>query len=259
MYKCFILGLLLAGLVAACGGGDENPTPEQPTAIVEADDTATQEPSEDLPGQVMVPGVRVTDGLAVLRSTTFTLNDQVGWIVLEVRNDNPNAVANIEATASLLDADNRERGFQRTISPFANIPSGRVVPLVLEFGAPPDYTTFLALVEVDETTQGGFENLIGEFDLPAQLDPIPGGGYPLVLTGTLTNDRGVVLIAPVAMITAEDSGGNLLGAALTSINGLSAEGNWEPGATLTFMATFPYLPQAIAQTQIISAGYRLPQ
>ncbi|HLA45342.1 MAG TPA: hypothetical protein VJZ27_17975 [Aggregatilineales bacterium] len=204
----------------------------------------------------MTPGIRVVDALQVVASNSYT-SDNGGWVVVEVENISGEILPNVQLSASLLDSQNRELDTQTTISPFLNIPPGYVVPLVLPFLTPPDYTNFFALVEVERQT-GNSANYIGEFDLPVVVNQPDSLEFPLMITGTINNDRGVTLITPVAAVTVFDDAGNLLGTALAALDGHNERGEWVAGSDLTFQASFSFLPStAIGEIRVRSAGYRI--
>lgn len=248
----FLLALALL-VLGACGEKEEPPQP--PTTATTNPYEGTEQPPEDLPGQEMVPGVRASSGLEVVDYNAYTNDKGFGWIVLEVRNSNPFAVRAMDVTISLLDSNNRERDFQRAVSPFLNIPAGYTVPFVLEFLQPTDYADFVALADVDDSAGGSFGSYVGEYDLPSTTDPLPSGNPPYIVSGTLTNDRGLELIAPAATVVAYDAAGKLLGVAQAVLAGTTERGTWAAGASLTFQATFPYLPAPIATVRVASAGY----
>lgn len=275
MQKWLYLIVILTLSLAACGGnnGDEDPTPAPNEADItdevetETGDNGLAEenfnddpeafqtpevPLETFAGQVTEPGARALNGLSVVSATTYSRGG-AGWIALEVQNDNETAIARIEVTASLLDSDNRQRDFARAITPFQNIPSGAVVPIVLDFNLPEDYSNFLALADVLDETRFGVNNAPGVYDLPATLDALPSGDFPAQISGSITNNSAEILFAPTAAIAFYNAAGDLVGVVYPLIDFDGA--GWQPNTDLRFDATIIHLSEAATEARIFAAGY----
>lgn len=268
MRKIWIV-LLLALLLVACGdngdNGDDDETPEEePVENVDGvaqeddDDEATQEPI-DFAGQSMEPGIRTSGEVEVVAFNSYVSDDNTsGWLVMELRNTLEDSfLQNFLVTVSLLDSENRERDTLAFSTAFLNIPPGGVVPVVREFVPPDDYADFLALVEVEYVNVvTGLQDFQPVYDLTASVNDFDASQTPLTLTGTVTNDSGVVLRQPVAVVTLYDASGNLIAASGATLSG--AEDGWETDTTINFEAFFSDLPTSdIAEARVTSVGYDL--
>ena len=258
-----VLGCVLMLLLAACNGDDNagesnTAVPATSAAVIETESTAEATEAPLPPGNVIAPGVRVDEGVEVVTSNAYVVPDGAGWVLLELRNGNPDPVPNFQVTVSLLDEQNREIGSRTITSPMVNIPAGYQVPLVVEFVVPEGYSDYMALATIDPRITADVAPYVGEYDLPSTVDPLTVDGTFNRVTGTLTNDRGVDLILPVATIGLYQ-GETLVGVAQAILNGTDERGQWLAGSTINFEATFPYLPTTeITETKVISVGYRIP-
>lgn len=266
----WVVGLILILGLAACNGEDESDPPantpvadnsvatESATASVEAVSTADVESTDEPalpPGQVMEPGVRVEEGVEVINSNAYISPAGSGWVLLELRNGNEEPVPNFLVTVSLLDDQNREIGMFNIVTPMVNIPAGYTVPVVAEFVAPEGYTNFMALATVDRSVEES--PFVGEYDLPATIEVEVDGTFNRV-TGTLTNDRGMDLILPIATIALYEED-QLVGVAQAILNGTDERGQWLDGAILNFEAAFPFLPTTnITDSKVVSVAYQIP-
>lgn len=251
---------LLLIILVACGGDKEETKPTEtpiPNTAPTQDTSGTPESVSNLPGQVMQPGIVVQDGLEVLSSRTYSRDTGVSWIVMLVKNNNPDPISSIVVIANLLDSKQRERDSVRAVSPLQNIPAGLEVPMVLTFSTPPDYTDFSALVQVDRDSQSTFTEWQGVYDLPASLDPLPSGDFPLAVTGKVSNTSAQNLVNAVVTVGVYDADGTILGASFATITGLSDTGEWTAGSDITFSTNFSYLPAPIAEARVVSAGYSI--
>lgn len=279
MQRLWILGLIAALLLAACGGDDgdddnadaaptaetadvtdDNPFDFPPDAVVQEADATEEVQFEidprEIPGQVMQPGLRSSGGVEIVGSRTYSADFGISWAVFEVQNTNANAIPAAEVIVSLLDSNNRFRDTANAFSGFIDIPPGAVVPVAVEFPTPPDFTDIVAIAGIDERNASGIEGLQGEFDFPATLDPLPTGDFPLVITGTVTNDREVPLQSPVFVIAFYDATGQILAAAPARFEGLGDSGEWLPASELSLTANLLFAPEAPAEARVFSAAYR---
>lgn len=265
MLKLDVMLVLMMVLLVACGSDEaDNPSSETAESAEEVAVTTTEVQDEIPPtllapeflGQVMTPGIRTADELEVSASQTYVSPNGVGWIVLDVTNISDEIIPNVAVLVSLLNDENREVDTLRFSSPFLNIPAEISIPMVLSFTAPEDYSDFVAVVQVENYADSNpFANLQGLYDFPYTLSDLPVGEFPLQLTGTVSNNSGRPLIAPAVVVGAYNAEGEIIGAALPRLEGLSDTAEWLDGSDLTLDVTFSFLPESPTEVRVISAGY----
>lgn len=241
MWKSTWLLLFLLTILAACG---EDKKSEEPATDVPIRPTEIRLP--------ITPGIRPFDDLEAVHSNAYLSPDGThGWIVLEIRNNNPFHVTNYDVTVSLLDENNLEIETFAASTPFLKIPAGYSLPFVVDFLVPQGYTNFMAQVEMDTEYNPSSQALTAEFDLPYAIDPVTSLELPLTVTGTITNDRPNDLITPVIVVALYDESGEII-----SVAGATSKASFAAGETVPFQATFSTLPTTLlGEIRVVSAGY----
>lgn len=256
--------LILALILAGCGGGDDddnndgdsgdnNNTTSQQTPVAEGTEISMLPPDSEVSGFPQPRIIRASQNLTLLSHAVVQTENALHPMFL-VRNDTGEMIEDVAALIMLLDENDLRLTDYRLPSGFINIPPDQIVPLVGNYPIPLDYDGLAT--RIIRSGKVPFDGYISYFDatVTAELQP-----DTALVQGTAVNNSGKALVQPVASFVLTDADGNLISVVAASIDGLDAEGKWQPGATLNLTGIVTaYAGDSLAnvtQTQLIVVGY----
>jgi hypothetical protein len=255
--------LILTLFLASCGGngddnddgdsGDNSNTTNQQTPVAEGTEISVLPPDSEISGFPQPRIIRASQNLTLL-SYTVVQTENALYPMFLVRNDTGEMIEDVAALVVLLDEDDLRLTDYRLTSGFINIPPDQIVPLVGNYPIPIDYDGLATrIIRSGKVPFDGYISYFGAA-VTAELQP-----DTALVQGTALNNSDKALVQPVAAFVLTDADGNLISVVAALVDGLDAEGKWQPGATLNLTGTVTaYSGDSlanVAQTQLIVVGY----
>ena len=244
-----LIGLVLALLLAACDGGDDE-TPQD--EVVEPEATEVLQEAVDL--LPIEPGLKMQTGLTMLNHSLGKRGD-IGYFYGEVRNDTGKQLHAIESFVYAVDELGYEIGIHVADSLMTEIPPGQVFYVGRDFTTSEDFADAQIWVRYLE----GEAVVDGFFNLPATVEYHGlAENMEYVVRGTVQNTSGQTLnyyVVDVVLIGPDE---NLVGLSRGVLTLSAADGSWQPGENAAFEAPFFFTavePDLVQDVRVAAAGY----